>query len=164
MSSVDYVGSADHCHGVEQLVRDRMVTSTADVLDWRSASIPADLPVILVVTKGEGLRKFRDVISEARKVAMSDPLGRNVKPEYSTDGKPCCIFGHVLERLGVPVAAWELERLGYNNWTFADLSWEDWGFEPPNAYQRLWVTHVQANTDNGDSWILGIAMADATPM
>lgn len=137
-----------------------MTLDTADVLVSRLTSeTPAS--ALNWFTEGEGMRKFRGVINETRRVAMTNPLGRNEAPEYRRNGKPCCIFGHVLERLGIPVAKWELELL-LNNYTLADLPWEDWGFEKPNEYQLLWITKVQANADNRDAWIIAIAMADAT--
>ncbi|ALA06558.1 hypothetical protein SEA_LUMOS_42 [Mycobacterium phage Lumos] len=109
--------------------------------------------------EGEGMRKFKDVIAEARMVAMLNPLGRNENAAYTErDGEPCCIFGHVLERLGIGIASWEV----LNNFTLAELPWADFGFEEPNAYQILWTTKVQAAADSGDAWIIAIAMADAT--
>ncbi|QXO14281.1 hypothetical protein SEA_CHASER_42 [Mycobacterium phage Chaser] len=135
-----------------------MSPSTAFVLD---SPLTSETPVsdINWITEGEGMRKFRDVINEARKVAMLNPLGRNERAAYTKrNGEPCCLFGHVLERLGIGIAGWE----PINDVTFADLPWSDWGFDEPNTYQLLWIAKVQANADNGDAWIIAIAMADAT--
>lgn len=134
--------------------------STAPVQKLGSiASIEPENYVELLV-EGEGMRKFRDVINEARKVAMLNPLARNTGKGYYEYGEPCCFFGHVLERLGLPVAKWEIAL--FNTYTLAELPWLHWGIEEPNEYQRLWIAKVQAAADNGDSWIIAIAMADAT--
>ncbi|AXH67851.1 hypothetical protein J4T99_gp045 [Mycobacterium phage Bromden] len=135
-----------------------MTLNTAYVLDSRLTSETSASPLDWFI-EGEGMKKFRDVINETRRVVMTNPLGRNKTPDYtSADGKPCCIFGHVLKRLGIGIAGWE----PINSVTFADLPWNDWGFEEPNAYQLLWITNVQANADNGDAWVIAVAMADAT--
>ncbi|ASR87429.1 hypothetical protein SEA_NICHOLASP3_45 [Mycobacterium phage Nicholasp3] len=135
--------------------------STAPVQKLGSiVSISPETHVELLV-EGEGMRKFRDVINEARKVAMLNPLGRNTGKGYYEYGEPCCFFGHVLERLLLPqVAKWEIAL--FNTYTLAELPWNHWGIEEPNDYQRLWIAKVQAAADNGDSWIIAIAMADAT--
>ncbi|QBP29826.1 hypothetical protein SEQ_HALENA_42 [Mycobacterium phage Halena] len=137
--------------------------STAGVKNLGSNISESPSAPVKLKAEGETMREFRDVIRETRKVALTNPLGRNVRPEYTKEnGKPCCLFGHVLERLGVPVAQFELKLL--NNHTLAELPWSDWGFEPPNTYQALWTTKVQAGADNGEAWIIAIAMADATPI
>lgn len=119
-------------------------------------SIPPVQPVVFMA-EGEEMRKFRDVINEARKVALLNPLGRNAGPEYvGENGKPACIFGHVLERLGISVVT------AQNNFSMFELPWDTWGFERPNYYQSLWTAKVQAAADNGDAWVIAIATADAT--
>lgn len=107
------------------------------------------------------MKKFQDVIKETRKVAMKKPLGHNTESVYVTaEGEPCCIFGHVLNSLNL------LDKLGQakalNNYTFADLPWQDWGVEPPTDYERLWTLKVQSAADNGSIWGVGVLLAELT--
>ena len=105
------------------------------------------------------MRQFNDVIRETRRTAFTKPLFRNEKSEYyNEDGTPCCIFGHVFDRLGVRRAT--VNRGG----VVAVLDWELMGFEKPNSFQTFWVTQVQGRADAGESWILAVALTDATPM
>jgi hypothetical protein len=158
MCAVGRCSDPDCRYRAEFMVAGMVTSNTAHVIDWRSASIP-DLSGVTLFVEGEGMRSFRDVINETRMVAMMSPLVRNESPDYTdADNEPCCIFGRVLERLGIIIKFGD--DLNYHS--FPELPWKLWGFEEPNAYQRLWATLVQANADNGDAWIIALAMADAT--
>lgn len=101
------------------------------------------------------VKKFQNVIKETRKVAMLNPVGHNAKNAYVTsDGEPCCIFGHVLGRMNL------LPSAALNNFTFGDLPWQEWGFEPLSEYEKLWALKVQSAADNGNAWIVAVLMAE----
>lgn len=103
------------------------------------------------------MKKFKSVINETRRTALMNPLSRNKDSEYFNEvGLPCCLFGHVFERLGIPAS--EVVE-GYS---VPDLPWEAWGFEKPNEYEAVWTSLAQTHADNGDVWIIAIAMSDAS--
>ncbi|OYN81876.1 hypothetical protein CG716_04930 [Mycolicibacterium sphagni] len=132
-----------------------MNSNTTAVLDGSIPSDSDDSPVVLFSEGGE-MRKFQDVISEMRRVAFHNPLGRNTAPEYTEDdGEPCCFVGHALKRMGIS------PNFKLNDYTASALPWELWGIERPNSYQQLWITTVQSAADNGNAWIISIATADA---
>lgn len=86
-------------------------------------------------------RKFKEVIEATRRIALTNPLGRNAEPAYvSEDMNPCCIFGHALVSLGIPHS-----RLKHALGGIPSLPRERWGFERPTEYQALWATKVQAS-------------------
>lgn len=102
------------------------------------------------------MKKFQSVIKETRRVAMLNLLGRNTKNVYVTaNGEPCCIFGHALERLRL---TGNLYR--FNNYTFADLPWADWGYGEPSDAERLWSLRVQSSADGGDRWGMALLHAE----
>lgn len=89
---------------------------------------------------------------------MLNPLGHNTASVYVTaEGEPCCIFGHVLNKLNL-LSSDQLKKL--NNYTFADLPWQEWGIESPSDYQRLWTLKVQSAADNGSIWGVAVLAAE----
>lgn len=84
-----------------------------------------------------------------------NPLKRNAGLRYfNVDGSPCCIFGHVLERLGLPSLA------GIENLSVDQLPWERLGVEPPNPREQQWVLMVQNRADQYSCWPMAVAYAD----
>ncbi len=104
------------------------------------------------------MKEFRHVTRETRRVAMLNPLGHNTANVYVTaEDEPCCIFGHVLKRLNLS----GLINVGrFNNYTFADLPWQLWGFKPPTDAERMWTIRVQSAADSGRLWCMSILSGD----
>lgn len=117
----------------------------------------------IIRSEGEGMRKFKEVIGETRRIALTHPLNRNADSEYfNADGSPCCIFGHALDALGIAFDH-DLSIEAYGS-SIGELPWDLLGFEEPNDYQALWAVNVQTAADNGQAWIVAVATADATPV
>lgn len=104
------------------------------------------------------MKEFQHVTRETRRVAMCNPLGRNTRNVYVTaEDEPCCIFGHVLKRLNLS----GLINVGrFNNYTFADLPWNVWGFTAPTDAERMWTVRVQSSADSGQRWGISVLSGD----
>lgn len=106
--------------------------------------------------KGTGM-DFKDVTNAVRFEAFMDPLAKNKGAGYITwEGEPLCLFGRAFRKLGVRLP------VSLNGYTVNELPWADIGISPPNEYQLLWASSVQVAADQGDSFILAVAKADAT--
>lgn len=108
------------------------------------------------------MREFKEVIDETRRTAIMNPLSRNADTAYFyTDGSPCCIVGHALDRLGVAGKHFSPGGVGSNIYTVGDLPWVVLGFTLPNDYQLQWLSAVQVAADGRAAWLKAVVGADA---
>lgn len=85
-----------------------------------------------------------------------NPLSRNKDSAYyNVDGSPCCIFGHVFERLGVDYGIVQSKSP-----SICGVPWELWGFETPTFHESMWVMEVQTRADQRKPWVIAVAMAE----
>lgn len=132
-----------------------------DRLKWASAVEWADTAYELRFTAG-------DVIEEIRVLAAeSGGLLYESGPEggcwYVRDGKPSCIVGQALARLGVPLEFFEKyegTNAEYGGWPLRSLLEEVTGGRM-TAEEYEWISVVQSRQDTGSTWGEAVAMADA---
>ena len=110
----------------------------------------------------EGLRKpkFEDVEREIRRLAHEHP-DRKTYPHYMKNGEPCCIFGHALYNLGVPVEnlrEYDRANLGADEET--EISAGDTLDPAATRVEKAWANEVQLNQDLGAVWRKAVEGAD----
>lgn len=101
------------------------------------------------------MKPFQWVRDEIVHLAEENPDHRS-SDKYFSMGKPCCIVGHVLDKLGVSSVGLYLVKettpLMRNNLPVEDIDWQALDVEPPTDGEALWIKNVQERQDQGYPW------------
>ena len=104
--------------------------------------------------------KFEDVEREIRLLAHEHP-DRKTFPHYTKNGEPCCIFGHALYNLGVPVENLrEYDRANLVAVEELEMSAGDTLDSAATRVEKAWANEVQLNQDLGAVWREAVEAAD----
>ena len=113
--------------------------------------------------------KDAEVIQAVRDLANANPefIYEAKNPSYRgqcfyvEDGKPSCIVGQALAKLGLTIDQLSL----FDNEVTGDISAEAVGkVLGLNDITRTWLRDVQASQDAGLRWAAAVARADGTPV
>ncbi|MBS4102461.1 hypothetical protein [Tsukamurella paurometabola] len=106
--------------------------------------------------------KFEDVEREIRRLAHEHP-DRKTHPQYTkSSGEPCCIFGHALNNLGVPIATLiEFDRQNEDGFgELPEVAAGDTLSPDSRREDRMWANEVQLSQDLGATWGEAVDKAD----
>lgn len=113
------------------------------------------------------MKPYSTVIDSIRTLAGLEPERTSVDKYFNyKEGKPECIFGHVIALLGgrgIYATVLSPDGLtvakGYQD--ASDVDWSALGVERPGAGEASWSNCVQGQQDVGLSWGEAVRLADA---
>lgn len=112
------------------------------------------------------MRAIEDLVQEVRAVAseLPDHIGKDpVVCLYVRQGRPSCLIGHALFRMGLIEAGFEYTDLNSEGIETLAEKWFELDSDQDYATLR-WLSEVQVQQDNGLRWADAVREADEQPL